>query len=666
MYLKKLELQGFKSFANKTELEFMPGITAVVGPNGSGKSNISDAIRWVLGEQSMKSLRGTKLEDVIFAGTENRKSVGFAEVSMIIDNTDGALPIEFNEVVVTRRTYRSGESGYFINKAPCRLKDIQELFMDTGIGKDGYSIIGQGKIDEILSNKSEERRHIFEEAAGIVKYRTRKQEAEKKLEQTEGNLARISDILVEIESKIEPLRVQSEKAKKYLGLKEELKVIEVGLFLDNIEKNKEKLEKAQEDENILKEQQEAEEKNLLAFQEKKAVLKTEFEDFSARIEELQNKLFNGKTSIEKLNSEINIADTKILSNLEEVKRLKQEIEEYKTRIQELNEEKDSKENKRMSLSENKEKFSKELSEKEEELKNVSLNFSEDEKNIEELKTKIETNKDLSLEKKNLISTSKASIEMSIKRQKQINEEKQGTISELDSLRMEKQEIENEFMTTNSKRNNVLSELNEINKIRQENSLKIKEYVDNINILESDLRIKESKLKFLSDMQKENEGYFKSVKSILNEAKPGGKYSSIVCGTVADLVSVPKEYEIAIEQALGGSLQNIVTNTEKESKELINYLRENNLGRASFLPISAVKGKKIDKIKSKELAIGVASDLVSFDSKYEQIFLSLLGKTVITKDMDDAIKLSKENGYSFRIVTLLGDIINPSGQMTGRK
>ena len=234
MYLKRLELQGFKSFADKTILEFKPGITGVIGPNGSGKSNISDSIRWVLGEQSMKSLRGAKSEDIIFAGTENRKSLGFAEASIVIDNSDQSLPIEYNEVVVTRKIYRSGETGYFINKVPCRLKDILELFMDTGIGKDGYSIIGQGKIDEILSNKSEDRRHIFEEAAGIVKYRTRKQESEKKLERTKLNLLRINDILTEIETNIEPLKNQAEKAKRYLDLREELKSIEIGLFIYNI------------------------------------------------------------------------------------------------------------------------------------------------------------------------------------------------------------------------------------------------------------------------------------------------------------------------------------------------------------------------------------------------------------------------------------------------
>ena len=273
MYLKRLEMYGFKSFADKTALEFMPGITTVIGPNGSGKSNISDCIRWVLGEQSLKSLRGAKSEDIIFAGTQNRKSLGFAEASLVIDNSDSKLPIEYNEVVVTRRIYRSGETGYFINKTPCRLKDILELFMDTGIGKDGYSIIGQGKIEEILSNKSEDRRHIFEEAAGIVKYRTRKQESEKKLEQTKLNLLRINDILTEIEGTIEPLKIQSEKAKKFLDLREELKQIEVGLFLYNIETYKAKLEEFIKDEEIMQSQYEDENTKLEKVKSLKEELK---------------------------------------------------------------------------------------------------------------------------------------------------------------------------------------------------------------------------------------------------------------------------------------------------------------------------------------------------------------------------------------------------------
>ena len=288
MYLKRLEMYGFKSFAEKTVLEFMPGITTVIGPNGSGKSNISDCIRWILGEQSMKQLRGSKSEDIIFAGTQNRKSLGFAEASLVFDNQDGKLPIEYNEVTVTRKIYRSGESGYFINKTPCRLKDIQELFMDTGIGKDGYSIIGQGKIDEILSNKSEDRRHIFEEAAGIVKYRTRKAESEKKLENTKLNLLRINDIISEIEANIDPLKIQSEKAKKFLNLRDELKSIEIGLFVHNIEEFKKKVKEIEENMDIFETQKvKEEEKSNNIFAEKENI-KEAIDKLIEEIERVQN------------------------------------------------------------------------------------------------------------------------------------------------------------------------------------------------------------------------------------------------------------------------------------------------------------------------------------------------------------------------------------------
>ena len=337
MYLKRLELQGFKSFADKTVLEFRPGITSVIGPNGSGKSNISDAIRWVLGEQSMKSLRGAKSLDIIFAGTQNRKSLGFAEASLVFDNTDGTLPIEYTEVTVTRKIYRSGETGYYINKVPCRLKDILELFMDTGIGRDGYSIIGQGKIDEILSNKSEDRRHIFEEAAGIVKYRTRKAESEKKLEHTKLNLLRITDIVAEIETNIGPLKNQSEKAKKYLNLREELKNIEIGLFLYNIDKYKKELEEIVSDEEIYKTQCNDEEGRLERCKALKEELKSEIDRITETIEEMTNLGFESKKDIEMLNSDINVSNTRIENNKENKLRFEKEVKELETRIKELEE-----------------------------------------------------------------------------------------------------------------------------------------------------------------------------------------------------------------------------------------------------------------------------------------------------------------------------------------
>ena len=664
MYLKKLELQGFKSFADKTVLDFMPGVTTVIGPNGSGKSNISDSIRWVLGEQSMKSLRGSKTEDVIFAGTQNRKSLGFAEASIIIDNTDGKLPIEFNEVTVTRRIYRNGESGYFINKTPCRLKDILELFMDTGIGKDGYSIIGQGKIDEILSNKSDERRHVFEEAAGIVKHRTRKAESEKKLEQTKLNLLRINDILSEIEVNLDPLKIQSEKAKKFLDLREELKSIEVGLFIYNIEIYKSKIEEILKDEDIFNTQIIREEERLSNIQTQKEELRKNIEDITNQIESIQNLSLESEKRKEQLNSEININKERINNNNSNYDRLKLEIDESKDRIKELEEEKNQKQVKKDNLFSNKEKFSKELEEKETELANLTEKLSSKEIQIEEKKQKVEKNTDEKYEISNVISTLIANMENSEKRENNIKSEITSYISELDSSRIHKEEISKSFYEIDSRRNKIKNELEEIEEKRIEAENKLKDFQTKINNIETDRRIKDSKLKFLEETEKEKEGYTKSIKAILKECEKNQSLNKGNHGVLANLISAPKEYEIAIEMSLGQAMQNIVTDTEEDAKKLVNYLRENKLGRASFLPISSVNGKKLDKFSNDKGVIGIASDLIKFDKKYEQIILNLLGRTLIVDNMDTAIAISKKDKYSFKIVTLEGDIVNPSGMITG--
>ena len=665
MYLKRLELQGFKSFADKTILEFRPGITGVIGPNGSGKSNISDSIRWVLGEQSMKSLRGAKSLDIIFAGTQNRKSLGFAEASLVFDNTDGGLPIEYTEVTVTRKIYRSGETGYFINKVPCRLKDVLELFMDTGIGKDGYSIIGQGKIDEILSNKSEDRRHIFEEAAGIVKFRSRKEESEKKLERTKLNLLRINDILSEIESNIEPLKAQSEKAKKYLNLKEELKSIEIGLFLHNLEKYKASLEEIIKDEEIYVTQCAEEEEKLERIKSLKEELKTQVEEITNQIEEMSNLGFASQKEIEMLNSDINVANTRIHNNQENKKRFEKEVEETKLKKQELQEEMKQREQKKINLKQNKEKFEKELAEKEEELEKLTKKLSSKELEIEEHKQKVEENTDKKYELQAEIHTQDINYENDEKRQNQIKGEIANYISELDSTRLQKDEIAKAFYEIDSKRNKIVKAMEEISAMRQEADKKINQYQTNINTYQSEMRIKDSKLKFLIETEKEKEGYIKSVKSLLKDCENIKDLGKGMHGVLANIIEVPEEYQTAIEMCLGASLQNIVTETETDAKKLVEHLRKNNLGRASFLPIASVKGKKIDKIKGNEKGfIGIASDLIKFHKKYEQIIISLLGRTVIVDNMDTAIKVAKQNGYSFRIITIEGDVINASGSITG--
>ena len=665
MYLKRLELQGFKSFADKTILEFKPGITSVIGPNGSGKSNISDSIRWVLGEQSIKSLRGAKSEDIIFAGTQNRKSLGFAEASIVIDNSDGKLPIEYSEVTVTRKIYRSGETGYYINKVPCRLKDILELFMDTGIGKDGYSIIGQGKIDEILSNKSEDRRHIFEEAAGIVKYRVRKAESEKKLEQTKLNLLRINDIISEIESNIDPLKMQAEKAKQFLDLREELKDIEVGLFLYNIESYKEKLEQIVKDIEIMENHKQEEVEKQEKLQKNKDDLKIAIDNLTSKIEEVQNLGFESSNKIEKINSEISISKERIINNNQNEERIKNEIKECEERIEELEEEKKQKVEKKDSLFSNKEKFEKELDEKQEELKKIMEKMSTKELEIEGKKQLLEKYTDEKYEKSSNINAQDVNYQNIQKRQNNLKLEISEVISELDGQRDTKQELSSKFFEIENKRSKLVNEIEEVSKQKQECENKINEFDISINKIVDEMRMKKSRLNFLIETEKEKEGYVKSVKSILIACDRDLNLKKGMHGVLANLISVDKKYETAIEMCLGASLQNIVTENEQDAKKLVEYLRKNNLGRASFLPITTVKGKKIDKIKSKTNGvIGIASDLINTDKKYRQIVESLLGRTVIVDDMDTAINLAKQNSYSFRIVTLKGDVINPSGAIQG--
>jgi chromosome segregation protein len=666
MNLKRLEMYGFKSFADKTVLDFKSGITTVIGPNGSGKSNISDCVRWVLGEQSIKALRGAKTEDIIFAGTQNRKSLGFAEASLVFDNSDGKLPIEYSEVTITRRIYRSGESGYFINKSPCRLKDVLELFMDTGIGKDGYSIIGQGKVDEILSNKSEDRRHIFEEAAGIVKYRSRKNESEKKLEQTKLNLLRINDIISEIESNIDSLRIQSEKAKKFLSLRDELKNIEVGLFLYNIDDYKKQIKEIADNLEIFETQKIKEEEKLNGISLERENLRESLESLVELIEKTQNLGFEVSQKKEQLNSDINVNLERIANNEENYKRYEIEINGLEEKNKILEEDKVKKITKKADLTLNKEKYEKELAQKREEYDKYAKTLSDKEIEIEAKKKIVDTNIDKKYELIATSNTEKANYENLLKREKSLKSELDSTILELDSIRAIKSEADSGFFVIQSSRNKVLKELEEVKNRTAKSNKVLNEFNEKINNLESEYRVKESRHKFLVETEREKEGYNKSVKSILQLAEKDNSFKKGMHGVLANLISVPKEYETAIEMALGASIQNIVTDTEDEAKRFVNYLRDNKLGRASFLPISSMKGQKLTKLNTTGIngVCGIASDLIKFDAKYEQIVLNLLGKTVIVDDMDSAIALGRKNSNTFKIVTLKGDIINSSGSITG--
>ena len=531
--------------------------------------------------------------------------------------------------------------------------------------KTGYSIIGQGKIDEILSNKSEDRRHIFEEAAGIVKYRVRKGESEKKLEQTKLNLLRINDILSEIETNLDPLRIQAEKARQFLDLREELKSIEVGLFLYNIQNYKEKLEQVISDEGILASQRDDETAKLEEKQKIKESLKVEIDSITAEIESVQNLSFESTNKIEKLNSEIGIANERISNNKANDERLKKEIEEVKARIKELEEEKQQKIDKKNNIFSNKEKFENELKEKEAELAKLTEKLSSKELEIEEQKQKVEKNTDNKYEIGNEISTLEANFENHEKREKTLKTEITEAVLELDVAKASKQEIAKGYNEIEAKKNKALAEIEKFSKEKEEANNKIKAFDDEMNRITYDIRMKDSRCKFLIETEKEKEGYTKSVKSLLLDCDKNPSLKSGVHGVLANLISVEGKYQTAIEMALGGALQNIVTDNEQNAKKLVEHLRANNLGRASFLPISSVRGNKLEKIKCNFHGyIGVAANLVKCDKKYENIVSNLLGRTVLVDDMEAGIEVAKANNYSFRIVTLKGDIISNSGAITG--
>ena len=664
MKLTKLELQGFKSFADKTEIIFLDGITTIVGPNGSGKSNISDAIRWVIGEQSAKNLRGSKMEDVIFAGTEARKKIGFAEVSMYLDNSDGSLPIDYNEVIVTRRVYRSGESNYLINGTECRLKDIQGLFMDTGLGKDGYSIISQGKVDEILSNKSEERRHIFEEAAGIVKYRTRKEEAQRKLENTETTLTRVGDVIAEIENNIEPLQKRAETAKEYLKLRDELKLLDVKLFINAVDNNSSNIEQIDDMLNTLGQDIEKQETLSRENEDKKIELKAKIADLSSKIEELREKFFQVENEKEKLNSKISLLEANINASTVNSQRLEGEITEDNEKIRLLKEEIEKRMARRESVFQNKKKFEEELEQKETELNAIVATLDERGLEIEARKKKIEDNNDKKFDLKAENSSLSATIEAEEKNLEEKQKASEKSISQKDNLNFEL----NDVLQNVSNKNRELEAVNEkVNTFEE----KLKGLQANMEALDEkrssmnqDLMTAKAKLNYMVNLENENEGYSKSVKGILDYAKSNSK----VHGTIANIISTDEKYEYAIEIALGGFIQNIVVEDELIAKNLITYLNSNQLGRVTFLPLDNIVS--VPDVNNKVLKYdgvqGIAYELVSYDKKYEKAVRLALANTVIVDNMDNAIELSRKTKNSYRIVTLSGELVAQTGSITGGK
>ncbi len=665
MYLKRLEVHGFKSMADKIELHFNPGITAVVGPNGSGKSNISDAIRWVLGEQSAKSLRGAKMEDIIFSGSDKRKPVGMAEVILTLDNSTGVFPIDFSEVNVTRRMFRSGDSEFFINKTPCRLKDIHELFMDTGIGREGYSIIGQGKIDEILSTKSEDRRLIIEEAAGIVKYKNRKLQAVKKLDDTEQNLVRIYDIISELENQVGPLEEQAQKATTYIGYKEELDRLEISLSVQVLADQKEKLESYLSEEKDLQAKVISLETEMRKSDSVIEELKHTLNITAEKISQLQQAVFEKSTEIEKLEADIRLNTERVNNLSERRERLCREVGGLNEKAASIREQSHGETEHYKALITQIASLDSEAAVLEKDLQTIETGNKEKADDIERAKGEIiETlNKIAGLNNTlHALEAEEKSIEH--RRQqldnqlKEVTSESDGFTQNINNLLQGEKEAKEQLGQCDKDIKAITTEINENLFTNRQTDQALQRIVEQRQgIL--------SKLKVLQEMEQEFEGYQKGVKEVLKVGQ-NGKLQGI-CGVVAELISVPQEYETAIEVALGGALQFIVTSTDSNAKAGIDLLKRNNLGRATFLPLNTVKHKELRNLNSilkSEGCLGVAADLVRFKSEYGPAVQNLLGNIIIAKNTDTALKIAKDNNFGFKIVTLDGDVMNPGGSLTG--
>lgn len=666
MYLKSVELQGFKSFADKIYLDFNPGITAIVGPNGSGKSNISDAIRWVMGEQSIKSLRGSRMEDVIFSGTEVRKPQGFAEVSLVLDNAEHIFPVDYEEVTVTRRVYRSGEGEYFINKNACRLKDIHELFMDTGLGREGYSIVGQGKIDEILSNKSEDRRRIFEEAAGITKYKYRKNDAEKKLERTRENLTRVTDIMTELEGQIEPLRHQSEKAKKYLNLRDELKTIEVNASVVSIEKFREDLKMAEKEYDAVSESISSLQQETQETENEINKLYSDIADFDKESEELR--LAREETQVQSSagSNSINLSLANIEHFGENIERIKQEIQKCQNGMEQLDGliegynislEKLNTEGKEISV--RKQALEKELedtnsifAEKSENVENIKSSVIDKTSEITSLQSKV-ANYNILIENfgsqrenaEAVLAKQKDGFEVLLLNNKKLKESLAIVKKELTDCRTKEEEL--------SQRHKYISS-------------KLAQMMEKKNHTLSELSRRNSKKSVLEDMENDFEGYNRSVKSVMTAHSKGALQNYKIYGPLSNLVSTDKRYVTAIEVAMASVSQNIVTENEQDAKSAIKYLKDNRLGRATFMPVSTVKSRNIDVSAASKMQgfIAVAKELVEYDRQYDGVVGNVLGATVVADNIDNAIAMAAKCGHKFRIVTLDGEVMQAGGAMTG--
>lgn len=663
MYLKSIEIQGFKSFANKMVFKFHNGITGIVGPNGSGKSNVADAVRWVLGEQRIKQLRGASMQDVIFAGTEMRKPLGYAYVAITLDNADHQLAIDFDEVTVARRIYRSGESEYLLNGAPCRLKDVNELFYDTGIGKEGYSIIGQGQIDKILSGKPEDRRELFDEAAGIVKFKKRKVAAQKKLEDEKQNLVRIQDILAELEKQIAPLEKQSEVARVYLRKKEALKNLDVNVFLLENKRLQEQLSQAQQKYEIASADLEETSRQYEKIKEEYEQIQGQMELLDETIEQERTSLADTSVLRGKLEGEINVLK-------EQIKSAKSNEEHFNLRKASIQKDMNEKLTDKEGILADKGVIDRQVAEIEHARNEAREKLLVIQNKIEELNNQIEVGKNTIIDALNSRATIKSKLGRYDTMTEQVNIRKAELTSRILRIKSDEaeqeaviQELEKEF----EKINEEIRSLNEAQESKEEELALIRETLAKKDQALRDTQVnyhkEKSKLEALSNLTERYEGYGGSVKRVMEQKE---KNRGII-GVVADIIKVEKKYETAIETALGGNIQNIVTDDEETAKKMIAFLKENRAGRATFLPLTSITNPQQfgtpEALKEKGV-IGLADELVTTASKYRNVAKAMLGRILVVDHVDNAVKIARKFDYGIRMVTLEGELLVPGGAISG--
>ena len=664
MYLKALEIQGFKSFPDKTVLTFGEDITAIVGPNGSGKSNISDAILWVMGEQSSRALRGGKMEDVIFGGTEKRKPMGYAEVSLILDNSQHIFDRPEAEVMVTRRYYRSGESEYFINKASCRLRDVNEMFMDTGLGREGYSIIGQGKVDAILSVKSADRREIFEEAAGISRYRHRKEEAERKLDHTADNLLRISDKIEELELQVEPLRVQSEKAKKYLVYRDELRGLEISVWMEQLDRLRESSRKLMGDYEAAVLDRDAAAQAQQELYQRSEALAGEMQQREREVERIRGELAQLDEAAGELESALAVLKTEVRNNLQTADRLNREMDQQGDRAQSVAAQIADRERRLAEITGRRRELAQQLAEQEKKAEQARRSAGDLAGELEELRRREELQNASAGDARALLSALAAAQQELLDRDTALSASIQENERRLAAAQSEAEAKGQELSRAREERDGAANVISGFELRRQQRQKRLSAANDRVVKLTMEENALSSRIHMLSEMEKLYEGYSKAVKSVMQAAGRG--QLSGVRGPVAGLLKVPDQYAVAIEIALGGAMQNIVVERQEDGKAAINYLKRRDGGRCTFLPMDAIRPNSIQEggLERQPGFVGIASQLIRFEPQYQNIFANLLGRVIIAEDMDSAIAIARAYRQRYRIVTLDGQVLNAGGSMTG--